>query len=197
MRYSLHAFLIVAIATAGAASAQEPAGVPSTPPPSEPPEQAVPENLPAPPEAQPTEPPESSAPAQVAPTEPPAPPQGVPAGQWVFTSQYGWIWAPYDQQYTAVPTNGEPYMFVYYPVVGWRWMAAPWVFGWGPRPYWGSWGVRRFAWYAHPWFRAPAYRGRSGGYGGYRSSSGASGYRGSGGYGGGGRARGGGGHGRR
>ena len=51
-----------------------------------------------------------------------------------------------------------------YPVYGWRWVVAPWVYGYGPAPYWGVWGPRYFAWYAHPWFRVGGYWG----WGGYR-----------------------------
>ena len=44
--------------------------------------------------------------------------QGVPAGQWVFTSQYGWIWMPHGNSFTFVPTTGAtPNMFVFYPTV--------------------------------------------------------------------------------
>ena len=57
------------------------------------------------------------------PDEPPAPPasiddrevQSVPpeqppsTGQWVYTTQYGWIWMPYGAQYTYEPTNGAAY----------------------------------------------------------------------------------------
>jgi hypothetical protein len=129
-------------------SDQPPAELPPPPPP----------ELPAPPqpEAEPAPPPEVEAP----------PPAAIPDGQWVFTSQYGWVFMPYEQAYTYVPAYGDPFMFVFYPTYGWRWLRAPWVFGVGPRPYWGSRGYVRFAWHAHPWFvrrgvvmRAPPARG--------------------------------------
>jgi hypothetical protein len=117
-----------------------------------PPPQAPP---PMPMEAQPPPP------AEMAPQAAPA-----PAGQWVYTTQYGWLWIPYGQQYTFVP--GDPRVFpdqyVYYPVYGWRWVVAPWVYGYGPAPYWGAPGVRFFAWYSHPWFKVGGYWG----WGGYR-----------------------------
>jgi hypothetical protein len=52
------------------------------------------------------------------------------------------------------------YAYVYYPSGGWRWVLSPWVLGWGPRPYWGAWGVARFGWYSHPWFRVGVYNAR-------------------------------------
>jgi hypothetical protein len=74
--------------------------------------------------------------------------QAVPAGQWVFTSQYGWIWMPHGTSFTFVPTTGStPNMFVFYPAVGWSWVIAPWVWGWGPMPWFGFAG-----WGAYPWF---------------------------------------------
>jgi hypothetical protein len=95
----------------------------------------------------------------------PAPPPPRSEGQWVYTNQYGWVWMPYAQAYTYVPADGGyPYMFVYYPTSGWRWVVAPWVFGWGPRPYWGPWGRAHFVWYAHPWFRMAPPHERHGAY---------------------------------
>jgi hypothetical protein len=85
-------------------------------------------------------------------------------GQWVYTKQYGWVWMPYDRAYTYVGPEGNPYMYIYYPAVGWCWLYSPWVVGWGPVPYWGAHGPVRFAWYAHPWFRAPIGMGPSGHY---------------------------------
>jgi hypothetical protein len=76
-------------------------------------------------------------------------------GQWVYTEQYGWVWMPYDRAYTYVAPEGHPYMYMYYPAVGWCWLYSPWVFGWGTMPYWGVYGPARFAWYARPWFRRP------------------------------------------
>ena len=93
--------------------------------------------------------PQQPAPQAAAPAQPNA------TGQWVYTSQYGWLWMPFAQSYTYVPASGNPQMYVYYPAFGWRWVVAPWVFGWGPRPYWGVWGPRYYHWYARPWFRVP------------------------------------------
>src|SRR5512135_1703456 len=46
----------------------------------------------------------------------------TPAGQWVYTSQYGWVWMPYGNSYTYLPASGAtPNMFVYWPAVGWSW----------------------------------------------------------------------------
>src|SRR5512137_1597510 len=55
------------------------------------------------------------------------------SGQWVYTSQYGWVWMPHGDAYVNVPATGDaPNMYVYYPSVGWAWVVAPWVWGWGP-----------------------------------------------------------------
>jgi len=109
--------------------------------------------------AEPTEPP--PAPPQTLPPPPaqaqaPAP-QAAPAGQWVYTAQYGWVWMPYGDAYTYVPPSGygEPYEFVYAPVYGWSWVVAPWVWGWGPWPHFGFFGPSRFAWFGHGWWRNP------------------------------------------
>jgi hypothetical protein len=107
--------------------------------------------------------PDSGAPAWTppAPAETPAPqPQAAtPPGQWVYTQQYGWLWMPYADAYTQVPVNGygEPYAYVYYPAYStWTWVAAPWVWGYGPWPVFGVWGPARFGWYGHGWWRSPA-----------------------------------------
>jgi hypothetical protein len=109
----------------------------------------------SPPTAQPEETP-PPAPSKVPP--PPSEPRpSVPEGQWVYTAQYGWIWMPYADDYTYVPPYGygAPYMYVYYPFYGWAWVDAPWVWGWGPWPYFGLYGSLRFAWYGHGWWRHP------------------------------------------
>src|SRR5207245_11548046 len=54
------------------------------------------------------------------------------------------------------------YQSICYPAYGWRWVVAPWIYGWGPRPYWGAWGPRYYGWYAHPWFRVGGYWGWGG-----------------------------------
>jgi hypothetical protein len=78
-------------------------------------------------------------------------PPAVPSGQWVNTWQYGWVWMPYGAPYTAV-YGSQPVMYVYGPVFGWTWVAAPWVWGWGPWPYFGVAGYAHFCWYGHgPW----------------------------------------------
>lgn len=104
--------------------------------------------LPPPPDTLPPPPPaQAQAPA----------PQAAPAGQWVYTAQYGWVWMPYGDAYTYVPPSGygEPYEFVYAPVYGWTWVVAPWVWGWGPWPHFGTFGPGRFAWFGHGWWRNP------------------------------------------
>ena len=90
--------------------------------------------------------------------EPPQAP-GSAAGQWTYTSQYGWVWLPYGQRYTYVDTAGElAFSYAYYPASGWMWLASPWVLGFGPRPYWGTYGYNHFAWHARPWFHVGVYR---------------------------------------
>jgi hypothetical protein len=98
---------------------------------------------------------ERSAPPPTA-TPPKAPPVD---GQWVYTEQYGWVWMPYSQSYTSVPSDGYPSMYLYGPTFGWRWVAAPWVFDYGPAPYWGNRGRVGFVWYSRPWFSRRAYVG--------------------------------------
>jgi hypothetical protein len=74
--------------------------------------------------------------------------QVAPAGQWVFTSQYGWVWMPHGNSFTFLPSNGAPpNMFVFYPAVGWSWVVAPWVWGWGTMPWFGFAG-----WGGYPWY---------------------------------------------
>ena len=97
------------------------------------------------------------APPAVAPAPPAPAPQaqqlGVPPGEWVFTGQYGWVWMPYGAAYTFTPDyeRGDPYMFVYYPAVGWTWVGAPWLWGWGPIPYFSVSHGALFQWYGHGW----------------------------------------------
>jgi len=98
---------------------------------------------PAPPAVTPTPPVPSSQVQQPA----------VPPGEWVFTQQYSWVWMPYGAEYTFTTDyeRGDPYMYVYYPAVGWTWVEAPWLWGWGPIPFFSvSHGVR-FEWYGHGW----------------------------------------------
>ena len=132
---------------------------------------AVPATTPElpPPEMMPLPPPEPAT-AVVAsqPIQQMSAPVAVREGQWTYTTQYGWIWTPYDQGYTQVyPDAAIAYTFAYYPAAGWRWLSAPWILGFGPRPYWGSMGMGRFAWYSHPWFRVGTpFRNFRGGYSG-------------------------------
>jgi len=74
----------------------------------------------------------------------------APAGQWVYTSQYGWVWMPHGNGYTNVPAGGAvPNMYVYYPAVGWSWVVAPWVWGWGAMPWVGFAGWGGYPWYGY------------------------------------------------
>jgi hypothetical protein len=78
-------------------------------------------------------------------------------GQWVYTEQYGWVWIPYEAQYTYAPTgpHTDPYEYVYCPSYGWSWLPAPWVFGEGAFPYFGARGPGRYGWSHHPAFMRP------------------------------------------
>jgi hypothetical protein len=127
------------------------------------------------PVVQPAQPP-GPAPTDIIPPAPanPAPPseqapgvtdQSQASGQWVYTGQYGWVWMPYGNAYTYVPPGGgAPDMYVYYPTVGWSWVVAPWIWGWGPQPYFGLYGTAGFGWYGYGYGRWYGYAGRYGGY---------------------------------
>ena len=108
---------------------------------------------------------EAQAPVQQAPA-----PQAAPAGQWVYTSQYGWVWMPYGNSYTYLPTNGgTPNMYVYYPAVGWSWVVAPWVWGWGAMPWFGYAGWGGYPWYGYgygTWYGYAGHYAHAGWYGG-------------------------------
>lgn len=106
-----------------------------------------PANIPAPPTASPDVSGQEAVPQQsTAGSEGEAQPS-PPPGQWTFTAQYGWVWMPYGDDYTYVPSDGgSPDMYVYSPSVGWAWVIAPWIWGWGPMPYFGVYGPR-FAWW--------------------------------------------------
>jgi hypothetical protein len=133
--------------------------------PAPPPAAAAPSQAPAMPTAPPPPPAEASQmappPQAAAPPAPPPPMAQPPAeapppegGQWIYTSQYGWLWMPYSRDYTYVSGDGgAAYEYAYYPNGGWRWVNAPWVLGWGPSPYWGRLGPRHYVWYSRPWFR--------------------------------------------
>jgi hypothetical protein len=143
---------------------------PETPAPST----AAPTELPPAPqyESPPAPPAQAEAPA-APPAEAPASPS---AGQWIYTQQYGWIWMPYSDSYTYAPANGygEPYAYVYYPAQScWTWVAAPWVWGFGPWPFFGVFGPARFGWYGHGWWRYPErwhYAPLRSGYAGFRAA---------------------------
>lgn len=110
--------------------------------------QATPRATPEP--AEPPTPPPSTQPTPP-PSEPPPPPRQekpLDSGQWVYTEQYGWVWMPYGDRYTHLPPDGgTPHMYVYYPESGWSWVVAPWLWGWGPSPYFGVFGPRYYAWW--------------------------------------------------
>jgi hypothetical protein len=110
---------------------------------------------PAPPSADPSEAP--PAPPFADEARPAPPTASLPSGQWVYTQQYGWVWMPYPDDYTYVPPDGygEPYAYVYTPAFGWTWVVAPWVWGFGPWPYFGVHGPAYFGWYRHGWWRSP------------------------------------------
>jgi hypothetical protein len=147
----------------------QPQGVPPPPPATPPPPSAtVPQEQVAPPEY--GAPPPATDPYAAPPLPntvevvPPAPPA---SGQWVYTAQYGWVWMPYGAAYTYAPAAGAyPDMYVFVPARGWRWVVAPWVWGLGPRPYFGLYGWARFPWYGRGfghWYgfrRGPAWTGR-------------------------------------
>jgi hypothetical protein len=85
-----------------------------------------------------------------------APPSS--AGQWVYTAQYGWVWMPYGTAYTYLPASAYPDMYLYFPAYGWRWVVAPWVWGIGPRPYFGVYGWAQLR-LCHGYGRWYGYRG--------------------------------------
>ena len=63
--------------------------------------------------------------------------------------------------------DAYPYEYVYRPTLGWAWVAAPWVWDFGPRVYF-SVGPRYFHWYHRPFFRGHVVRGFHGGFRGPR-----------------------------
>src|SRR5262249_30217976 len=96
------------------------------------------------------------------------PDQPLDPGQWVFTAQYGWLWMPYGAQYVREPSveGTYPQSYVYHPTYGWTWVVSPWVWGWGPVPFYGYYGPWHLSWYRGPTFVHPgwgdaAYRGGS------------------------------------
>jgi hypothetical protein len=111
--------------------------------------------------AQPTPPPPPPPPEQPIAVVPesatPSTPGPAAYGQWVFTSQYGWVFMPWSDRYTSLPPDdyGDPYQYLYEPTVGWTWVVAPWIWGWGPWPYFGPWGPARFGWWGHRGWHRP------------------------------------------
>lgn len=115
----------------------------------------------------------------VVPMQPPPPPvpvysarsalvttPAVSGGQWVYTSQYGWLYIPYGSHYVVTHATG-PHAYVYYPSRGWRWVSSPWVVGAGPFPYFGANGPHAYDWFrrldraGHPMathYARPSYR---------------------------------------
>jgi hypothetical protein len=92
---------------------------------------------PAPPPAPPQEQPQAAQDQA-----PPPPAQWVysyPSGQWVFTSQDGWIWVPAGT--SSAPVDGVPYSYLYTPGFGWNWYISPW----------GEGAYRYGVWVRHPW----------------------------------------------
>ena len=163
MRKLIATLLLIAPLAAGAQTA--PTGGDNTEPPIPQPEMVPPpppDVTPGPPVTEPALPPQAPTPyVQQLPAPAPA-----PSGQWVYTSQYGWIWMPYGDAYAYVPVGGAaPDMYVYYPAVGWTWVVAPWVWGLGPRPYFGVYGFARFAWYGRGFGRWYAFAPRYAGWG--------------------------------
>ena len=176
MKRFLSAVLLLAPLVAGAQ-------VVSTTPPVDQPPTPQPQAVPPPPPA--TPPPSTTAPREPLPQDdtygepadqppttqylppdseelpPPATAVAPPpaSGQWVYTGQYGWVFMPYGAGYTYLPASAYPDMYVYYPAYGWRWVVAPWVWGIGPRPYFGVYGGTRFGWYGHGYGRWYGYRG--------------------------------------
>jgi hypothetical protein len=118
-----------------------PAQAEAAPVPPRPPDQPAPTQVPSA-EAQAAQVPAATATAA-------APP--APAGQWVYTAQYGWVWMPYSNSFVYAPAGiATPYMYVYGPAFGWAWVGAPWVWGYGPGVFFGV-GVSAtfFPWYGH------------------------------------------------
>jgi hypothetical protein len=124
-------------------------------------EQPAPQQPPPPSEWQqtPSQPDAAQPGIEATPSEPQttAPTAPAPAGQWVYTQQYGWIWMPYGPAYTYVPPGGYdyPYTYAFAVGIGWSWFAAPWVFGWGPWPWFGGAGPFAYPWYGWGYWRYP------------------------------------------
>src|SRR5215831_17411647 len=140
---------------------------------------AAPSDQPPAPPQQPPAPPQDQAQAQPYPAQVQVQAVAPAQGQWVYTSQYGWVWMPYGAQYTYEPTyaGAYPSSYVYYPSYGWTWVTAPWIWGFGISPFFGVYGPSHFAWYGHVHYGHfgygygyghPGYRGYGYGHPGYR-----------------------------
>jgi hypothetical protein len=130
---------------------------------------------PAPPQQPPAPPVQSQGQVQPQMQQPAGEAPAAGGGQWVYTSEYGWIWMPYGNQYTYEGTASDayPYSYVYYPSYGWMWLAAPWVWGWGSYPYFGARGPMGFGWYAGLYRTGYGWGGyRGGNHGGHGFSGG-------------------------
>jgi hypothetical protein len=163
-------FLATSFVLGGSAFAQE---QPATQPPPPAQVQPAPQVQPTPPaqaqpaqaeseqdmQVQPIPPQGAPSPQQAAPPpgqEAAPPPAGwvytYPTGQWVYTTDYGWVWVPAGTSTTAI--EGVPYSYMYTPASGWTWYVSPW--GWGPYHY-GLWVRHAWrpvgwhgGWVAHP-----------------------------------------------
>ena len=182
------------MSVAGNSTSQVSASEPGYAPQSVQPPTPAPDMLPPAPPPQPPAPPVQS-PRQTQPEMQQSAPaaQAPGGGQWVYTSEYGWIWMHYGNQYMyeGSASDAYPYSYVYYTSSGWMWLAAHWVWGWGEYPYFGPRGPGGFGWYAglyragYGWGR---YRGGGYGWGGGARAGNGGAYRAAAGYSGGSRA---------
>ncbi len=166
-----------------------PAEAPPTPPTAPPPQAAAPQTV-VPAQPAPQAQPDGQAGQAQQPQQPQvvyqqpqeAPPPAAqwvysyPTGQWVFTTEYGWIWVPAGA--TSAAEEGVPYSYLYTPTYGWNWYISPWGAGayhygvwvrrpWHPVGWRGGWVAGPHV-FVHLGGHAP-YRGRvvvHGGYGG-------------------------------
>ncbi|HUB06080.1 MAG TPA: hypothetical protein VMB50_03725 [Myxococcales bacterium] len=69
-----------------------------------------------------------------------APPGAGTVGQWVYTAQFGWLWAPSGDEFSEIPDYGMPYSYVYCSAYGWTWIVSPWYSGarWPYRYFWAG-----------------------------------------------------------
>jgi hypothetical protein len=132
---------------------------------------APPENPPPYPDNQWDAPSADAADATVAqaPSQEPTSPSPSASGAWVYTDQYGWVWAPCGDQYVDylgddTLDGASAYEYVFLPSSGWTWLTAPWALGLGTYPYFGSARPESFGWYralgvaSNGWGRYPSER---------------------------------------